>query len=226
MNIERLEIHDEIITNDSPLIRELFDTRVKFAAARPSHMRIQGLETLMYRILQRSEVKSADVMSSHGLRKFAISMMIKSGVDYNARECLVGHRHSRGLDIHYDRTSEEDRLAEYVKAIPLLTIAPTQRLEQENHDLKLTQAQEIAQLREEVRRFQKEILWTKDMAKGMGYSNDKMIEIMKDNQREFELMEPEVKSDHKRLVEKITDPKQKRQHLQECSYCRSGGRDY
>lgn len=34
------------------------------------------------------------------------------------------------------------------------------------------------------------------MAKGMGYSNDKMIEIMKDNQREFELMESEVKSDH------------------------------
>ena len=45
MNIERLEIHDETITNDSPLIRELFDTRVKFAAARPSHMKIQGLET-------------------------------------------------------------------------------------------------------------------------------------------------------------------------------------
>ena len=70
-----------------------------------------------------------------------------------------------------------------------MTIDPTQRLKQENHDLKLTQAQEIAQLREEVRRFQKEILWTKDMAKGMGYSNDKIIEIMKDNQREFELME-------------------------------------
>ena len=84
-------------------------------------------------------------------------MMIKSGVDYNAREYLIGHRHSRSLDIHYDRTSEEDRLAEYVGAIPLLTIDPTQRLKQENHDLKLIQAQEIAQLREEVRRFQKEI---------------------------------------------------------------------
>lgn len=54
-------------------------------------------------------------MRAHGFRKFAISTMIKAKVDYNSREYLVGHKMSRGLDVNYDRTSEEDRLLEFLK---------------------------------------------------------------------------------------------------------------
>ena len=61
-------------------------------------------------------------MRAHGFRKFAISTMIKAKVDYNSREYLVGHKMSRGLDVNYDRTSEEDRLLEFFKAVDLLTI--------------------------------------------------------------------------------------------------------
>gem|GEM_PF-5927101 len=61
---------------------------------------------------------------------------------------LVGHKHSRGLDIHYDGTIEEDRLTEYVKAIPFLTIDPTQRLKQENAELRKTQSDYLAELGE------------------------------------------------------------------------------
>jgi hypothetical protein len=71
-------------------------------------------------------------MRTHGLRKLAITQMKHAHLDFNDREYLVGHKHSRGLDIHYDRTTEEDRLTEYVKAIPLLTIDPTQRLKQKS----------------------------------------------------------------------------------------------
>jgi integrase len=141
------EVHGETIEKDSPLIREAFDSTARYAAAKPKPLQESGLETIMYRVLTRSEVRSAEVMRSHGLRKFAITQMKMARVDFNDREYLVGHRHSRGLDIHYDRTSEEDRLAEYVKAIPLLTIDPTQRLEEENQELKSFQSEEIARLK-------------------------------------------------------------------------------
>jgi hypothetical protein len=39
-----------------------------------------------------------------------------------------------GLDVNYDRTSEEDRLQEYLKAMNLLTISPENRLRKELHD--------------------------------------------------------------------------------------------
>jgi uncharacterized protein (UPF0262 family) len=60
----------------------------------------------------------------------------------------MGHKHSRGLNIHYDRTTEEDRLTGYVKAIPFLTIDPTQRLKQENAGLRKTQSDYLAELGE------------------------------------------------------------------------------
>jgi integrase len=113
------EVHGETIEKNSPLFRESFDATAKYAAAKPKPLKESGLETIMYRVLTRSEVRSSEVMRSHGLRKFAITQMKMARVDFNDREYLVGHRHSRGLDIHYDRTTEEDRLAEYVKAIPL-----------------------------------------------------------------------------------------------------------
>lgn len=46
----------------------------------------------------------------------------------------VGHKYSRGLDVNYDRTSEDDRLQEYLKAMDLLTISPENRLRKEIHD--------------------------------------------------------------------------------------------
>jgi hypothetical protein len=67
-------------------------------------------------------------MESHGFRKFANTQMIKAGVNYNAKEYLLGHRKNLGLDTSYDRTPEEDRLQEYLKAMDLLTISPENRL--------------------------------------------------------------------------------------------------
>jgi integrase len=128
------QIYGETITAKSPLIREQFDIRVTFEAARPRFVKIRGLETIMFRLLRRSETNTQEVMRSHGLRKFFVSQCIKSQMDYNAREYLVGHKHSRGLDIHYDRTTEQDRLQEYLKAVDLLTINSEYRIKQELED--------------------------------------------------------------------------------------------
>lgn len=42
--------------------------------------------------------------------------------------------------------TEEDRLVEYVKAVPLITIDPTQRLEKENQELRKNQQDYLAEL--------------------------------------------------------------------------------
>jgi len=73
--------------------------------------------------------------------------MKKAEIDFSDRHALLGHKSNVSNDLNYDRTEDKDRLLAYVKAIPLLTIDPNQRLEQENQDLKVTQAQEIARLK-------------------------------------------------------------------------------
>jgi len=52
------------------------------------------------------------------------------------------------MDIHYDRTTEQKRLVEFCKAIPLLTIDPSQRLKQENQELSKDYFAELGDLRE------------------------------------------------------------------------------
>jgi hypothetical protein len=144
----------------APLIREQFDINDKFAAAYPKPMSYRAIIYIVEEVLKRSGVKTKEVMRAHGFRKFAITMMIKAKVDYDAREYLVGHRGSRGLDANYDRTSAEDRLAEYLKSVDLLTINEENRLKAKvnelnrNHQemmlIKVKHEQEMKTLREEM----------------------------------------------------------------------------
>ena len=88
-------------------------------------------------------------MRSHGFRKFFINQCIKAGLTESTWKPLVGHKLPK-TDSSYIRLTEEYLLTQYVKAIPLLTIDPTQRLQQEIRDLKVTQAQEISQQAQEI----------------------------------------------------------------------------
>lgn len=67
-------------------------------------------------------------------------------MSFSTREFISGHR-LPNQDVSYIRVTEEDRLTQYVKAIPLLTISDNQRLAQENQHLKTVQAQEIERLK-------------------------------------------------------------------------------
>ena len=147
----------ENITEETPLIRELFSPSNPFTINAPKRctdeMVIQSLEKALHKagINQRSiglqKGKRRPIMRSHGLRKHALTRMKKAGIDFSDRHALLGHKSNVSNDLNYDRTEDKDRLLAYVKAIPLLTIDPNQRLEQENQDLKVTQAQEIARLK-------------------------------------------------------------------------------
>lgn len=154
----RRRLH-ETITDKSPLIRELFNVRKPYfiEAPRPATPRI--IHLALEKALHKAGVnqptmglvkgKRREIALSHGYRKFAITMMNKAGVKDTHRRYLTGHAQV-GQDASYVLPTEEELLAEYVKAIPLLTIDDKQRIEQENNDLKTVQAEDIAALKKKV----------------------------------------------------------------------------
>lgn len=100
-------------------------------------------------------------------QKFFITQCDKANINFTVREYLSGHQ-LPNMDASYIRTTEEDRLAEYVKAIDFLTVNPTKRLQEKVQELESEQAQEIAQLRAEIKAWEpikNELL---EMAKEMG----------------------------------------------------------
>jgi integrase len=134
----------------SPLIREQFNVKKGAFGRYPKPLKHKSLEYILNMIMAKSGVKTKEVARSHGFRKFAISQMIKAKVDYNTREYLVGHRQSRGLDVNYDRTTPEDRLQEYLKAIDLLTINPENRLKIKITQMESEHSAEWNQLKQEM----------------------------------------------------------------------------
>jgi hypothetical protein len=77
-------------------------------------------------------------MTSHGLRKFFFNQCEKTNLNYTTLQLLSGHK-LRKVDRSYKKSTEEDVLAEYVRAISFLTINPKSRLERENAQLRKTQ---------------------------------------------------------------------------------------
>jgi integrase len=176
----------EEINPDSPLIREQFDIEDPWATKHlVKSLARKTYDKMIARFMKKAGVsfptiveagtrrtlKRRPVAQTMGFRKRAMTKMIQAKVDYDCREYLIGHKRSRGLNVHYDRTSETERFIEWSKSINLLTIDPTQRLQQENHDLKFTQAQEIAQLRAEIRAWESVKNGLLELAEEMGIKN-------------------------------------------------------
>lgn len=95
-------------------------------------------------------------MLDHAFRKFADTQMIKAGVEYNTKEYLLGHKTSRGLDNHYDRTPVEDRLSQYLKSLELVTINPENRLRkqvaEQEHTIQVQMVEKDKQIEEMMRK--------------------------------------------------------------------------
>jgi integrase len=137
--------HHEQLKDKSPLIRDKCRADSYFRA--PKFLSSRGISLIFEGVLKKAKVDpKGEVSRTHGFRKWFITQCDRSGMSFSTREFLSGHR-LPNQDPSYIRYAEEDRLAEYVKAIPLLTIDPTQRLRQENQDLRTTQAEEITQLK-------------------------------------------------------------------------------
>jgi integrase len=173
----------EVLKPECPLIREQFniDRHLRQKARALSKPEIIYL---VNEALRRSGVRTAEVMRSYGLRKFYVSQMIKAKADYNTREYLVGHgKHSRGLDVSYDRIGEDDRLAEYCKAVDLLTISPEHRLKKKVSQLE-SQADksvllegQVGQLREEMAKMHALVNEMPRIAHGLNEAGHEMGEL-------------------------------------------------
>ena len=125
----RKRFGEDITNKRSPLIREQFNVDDRIRIHSPRFLSKRMIVHLLEQALKRSGVKTSEVMRSHGFRKYYVTQSIKTKVDYNAREYLVGHRLPRD-DPSYDRTPEEDRLSEYAKVIDLLTISSENKLKE------------------------------------------------------------------------------------------------
>jgi integrase len=151
----------EVLKPEAPLLRDQFDIRDPFQIQSPKSLSEDSCFWIIKQVLKRSGRKAVNVKQSHGFRKFAITQMIKAKLDYDSREYLVGHKGSRGISVHYDRTSEEDRLAEYLKAVDLLTIKPENRLRRKIQQLESVHSLEWNALKAEMNEL-REMLNQKD----------------------------------------------------------------
>ena len=153
--LEYRERLGEQIKDSSPVIRNFIsiDNPFKAKASRP--ISVRTVQDIIIGLQKEAGLcdNNNNVMLCHGFRKGYITTLDRAGIQFTTREYLSGH-HLPNQDASYIRATEEDRLKEYLKAADALTINPTQRLKQENHDLKFTQAQEIAQLRAEIKAWE------------------------------------------------------------------------
>jgi N12 class adenine-specific DNA methylase len=120
---------------------------------------------------------------THGFRKFAITQFKKAQVDFNDREYFVGHKTSRRLDRSYDRTSEEDRLAQYMKAIELLTISPENRLRKHVAEQEHTIQVQMTQMNQENATLKKEINKMRDEWHALLSEPEKFMEMLQQGRR-------------------------------------------
>jgi integrase len=170
--LEYRQQNGEELTPKAPLLRKHFRSVVSYKKgskrlsnnARYSEIKdiivaYKTFNNIIDRIVQRAGLRTAqikkkhelhEVMASHGFRKFCVTQMVKAKLEYNIREFLVGHRRTTGLDRHYDRTSEEDRLREWVKAMDYLTISRENKLlrqvQEQDHTIQVQMAKKEEQI--------------------------------------------------------------------------------
>jgi integrase len=165
-------------STDSPLIREQFSlyNQPRSRSGRPKNIprRVtqSAIEKSIERIVQKAGIDISNVALTHGFRKFAITQMKLAKVDFSDREYLVGHKVSRGRDVEYDRTTEEERLVEWSKAISNLTINDKYQLEIKLELIEGKQAQQMQELKEQIARMQ-QMIYKKDR-RLMGFYDEEL----------------------------------------------------
>ena len=126
--------YGEILNDRSCIIREQFDIRDQFGIKNPKIMKSHSIAWRLVIVAERTGIrkrghdknKRQNIMAAHGFRKFFTTQCIKSKVNPEIREMLLGHK--IGLTGSYYRPTEQDMLEEYQKAEDNLTIDPANRL--------------------------------------------------------------------------------------------------
>jgi integrase len=185
----------ERIGPESPLIREQFDRDNPDKARHPRHVSLDTLVFLIREMLFSSGIQKIEhltetksqgrhrkvVMTSHGFRKFATTNMIRSRLNPEAREMLLGHK--IGLSNSYYKPDANEILQEYLKAVDLLTINEENRLKQTVKKLS-SEADQIKVMREQIAQLQKQYTMQYELslkyATEVSYWSDKLAKERKE----------------------------------------------
>jgi integrase len=158
--LEMRQRYGEPIGPDSILIREQFDIRDQFSIASPKAINTLTLTGKLAQLAERAGIREKTPLKvgekggslrkavplAHGFRKSFTTFALNSKMDIIKRRMLEGH--NIGIDEHYAKPSETD-LEEYQKAIDLLTIDQSQRLQRKVETLELEKNQ-FEQLRAKI----------------------------------------------------------------------------
>ena len=132
----------EAINSKSPVIREQYNRQSPLSIQYPRHTTKAALSRILEDIIERAGLRTIqhregtggsatcrkDVMLAHGFRKFFNTQLVTSRINPLIKELLMGHLHI-GLESSYYRPQEEDIQAEFEKAIDLLTVEPSNKLQ-------------------------------------------------------------------------------------------------
>jgi integrase len=153
----------EQMSSNSPLFRNDFDmSSIEKTRKNSRPISLGTIRNIMFTrliksgLIDRPDIDKKgirhrnDVPMSHGFRKFWMNQAVKSKLNPEIREMLLGHR--IGIASSYYRPTEDEMLAEFEKAIDVLTINPENRLkrkvelltiEKSKVDLALSQIEEM-----------------------------------------------------------------------------------
>ena len=147
----------EAITDNSPLLRNVISSNLPWVKKLKEVKPVKSFIDPIYRITNKAGIRTRTHnrqtqhknMLDHAFRKFCNTKMIEARVEHNTKEFLLGHKVSRGLDNEYDRTPVRNRLSEYLKVIPYLTISQEHVYREKYMEADLTASQKLESLRKE-----------------------------------------------------------------------------
>lgn len=108
---------------------------------------------------QKYRQERHSVPMSHGFRKFWMNQAVNAKINPEIREMLLGHR--IGIASAYYRPIEDEMLAEFERAIDLLTIDPNNRLQRKVDTLEKGRNQ-VEEIKAEIRDYFEELRKTYD----------------------------------------------------------------
>jgi len=155
----------ENLQDKSFLIRDQFDiTDLEQIRNRSKGISVNGIGVLLDTLLLKAGVRTIDhtsrnrkeVARAHGFRKFFTTQLIKSKLNSEIREMLLGHK--IGLASCYYRPTQEDMLREYEKGIDNLTINEENRLKLKLEKSIQIEKSKIDELKADFEKFKAEVL--------------------------------------------------------------------
>lgn len=153
----------EPLTPEAPLLRLEFSNQ---DANEPKPMSVRAIIKAIFTLVVNTGIRKVGdrkvrqkTMLTHSFRKIANTAFVKSGIKSVVVELLLGH--DTKLQKNYLRLSEEELMAEYLKAVDLLTISKERVLLKELKKLQIENS-DLEALKAEVYRLNNRINTIKD----------------------------------------------------------------